>query len=335
MFDRNKFAEELILRENIRNVIRIVENKKTNTKSKLQEDEKQLRAIIKDLIVEAKKIAIYDSTGKNELNVFLLNTSFLSTIETSYLKLTTSFDQRKSYIKHMAVYVIDLLNRLDSLEDDDYVSKVEGPTPEPEEVENKIKIDVGDQEPEFHTEEPKQTEEPTSKLTDLIGSADEVFSDFLSSSDMDWIRKEFEGKVDGDLTGAKNAYEDFSNSETLIRGAYSKLDDPRDEMDFKLELPKQILLHGREYEATLAAQIKDSSSGIEDVESELGGGTPEPMPGVAGGVPTTKGSPELETGTDLDGADEFELEDEDELEDIKLEEVLKHLDIDDILRNLL
>ena len=76
MIDRKEFAEEVRLREHIRAAIRVVEKKRQEKILATESVEKELRSIIRELIGEAKKIAVYDSTGKNELNVFLLNGTF-------------------------------------------------------------------------------------------------------------------------------------------------------------------------------------------------------------------------------------------------------------------
>ena len=134
MIDRKEFADELKLREHVRAAIRVVRTQRQAKTLEVQQQEETLRSLIRELISEAKKIATYDNTGKNELNIFLLNSSFLSTLETSYRKMTTSFEQRKSYIDHLVVAVKDFLGRLNSLADD-------GPAELTEEEEINISID--------------------------------------------------------------------------------------------------------------------------------------------------------------------------------------------------
>ena len=302
MIDRKEFAEEMLLREHVRKAISIVHQRRSRAKLHENQQENELRSIIRSLINEAKKIAVYDSTGKNELNVFLLNSPFLSTLETSYRKLTTSPEQRESYLEHMIVFVKEFLARLDSLEDDEF-DKEERPE-EPEEVEDKIKIDVGDAE----------VEEDTSELS--LGPDDIKFADLVL--------------VGRDLTGAKNAYTDFVNSKTIIRDAYSNLDNDSDKADFRDELPRQIILYGRQYENSLKPEI--GTSEIEDLEVDVGPGAPEQMPGDDAAAELPPDIEDIEAGDiEIPGVDD----DEEEAAPIELEEVIKLLNIDDIIENLL
>ena len=84
MIDRKEFAEELLLRENIRRAIKIVRTKRSKARLAEKQQEKELRSLIKTLIREAKNIAIYPTTGQNELNLFLLHSGFKEKLETSY-----------------------------------------------------------------------------------------------------------------------------------------------------------------------------------------------------------------------------------------------------------
>tara|TARA_Y100000310_G_C20570778_1_gene757896 strand:+ start:49 stop:933 length:885 start_codon:yes stop_codon:yes gene_type:complete len=294
MINRKEFAEEIILRENVRKAIQIIMNQRGSRLLKEQKQEKELRSLIRGLISEAKKIAVYDSTGKNELNVFLLNSPFLSTVETSYRKLTTSAEQRESYIEHIIVFVNEFLQRLDSLEEDEF-DRDEKPE-EPEEVEDKIKIDIGAE------------EEVEDKETLTLGPDDIKFADFI-----------LHGR---DLTGAKNAYTDFSNSKTVLRDAYSNLDNAEDKVDFRDELPRQIILYGRQYENSLKPEL--GASEVEDLNVDVGPGEPEAMT-ATGGAPVPEDPLAVEPETPP----------EEEAANLELQELLSHLDIDDIIENLL
>lgn len=299
MTDRIEFAQELQLRENIRRAIGIVKEKRKAKPLKESNQEHELRLLVRELISEAKKIAVYDSTGKNELNVFLLNSPFLSTLETSYRKLTTSAAQRESYIEHIIVFVNEFLERLDSLEDDEF-SNDEKPDA-PEEVEDKIKISVGDEEIEGED-----------RML-AVGPDDIKFADLMIA--------------DLDLTGAKFAYNDFKNSKTIIRDAYSNLDNEEDQADFRDELPRQIILYGRQYENSLKPEL--GTADVDDIEASVGTGAPEVMPGVAE-VPVGPDGVEDEI-PDLSAPEE----EEDDIANIELQEVVKLLNIEDIIENLL
>jgi hypothetical protein len=297
MTDRTEFAQELQLRETVRRAIGVVEKKREKKNLEESKQEKELRLLIRELISEAKKIAVYDSTGKNELNVFLLNSTFRSTLETSYRKLTTSPQQRQAYVDHMIVFVNDFLDRLDSLEDDEF-ARDEKPD-EPEEIDDGIKISVGDEEIEGKE-----------SMTEL-GPDDIKFAELYQPG--------------SDLTGARAAYSSFKKSMTIIRDAYSNLDNPQDQADFRDELPRQIILYGREYETSLQAELGGGLGGPENIEATVGAGDPEPM--------TPSGAPALSPDVDIDAA--LAGEEEDDIANIELQEVIKLLNIEDIIENLL
>ncbi len=105
MIDRNEFAEELILRENVRKAIRHVLNKRN--KKQLSE-EKELRMYVRDLFESQAAVAAvakHDSTGINSLEDLLRNTNVLATLETGYKSLTTTKQQRDSYRNHILTAV--------------------------------------------------------------------------------------------------------------------------------------------------------------------------------------------------------------------------------------
>jgi hypothetical protein len=287
MFKREDLAEELLLREHVRSAIQAVQ-KRRDKKNKLREShEAQLRAAIQSLLAEAKKIATYDNTGKNELNIFLLNTSFLSTLETTYRKLTTSFEQRKSYIDHMVAAVDKYVQTLNSLADDG-----DGNLAEEEEVTISIEDDPTD-DPKFMGDALEGDEEQRMEDPD----ADLEFGEFV-----------LKGK---DMTGAKNAYRDFKNIKDILRDAYGSLSAPEDKAAFAEELPTQVLLYGKAWENTLRPEVDVP----DDIEASAGGE-----------LSADAAAPDLAAPDELV---------DDEAANIELQELLQHLDIDDIIENLL
>ena len=101
MIDRKEFAEELMLRENVRNAIRHVLGKR---KTKRLNEEKELRSVIRSLLAEKSNVATvakHASTGINTLEDLLKNSNLLSVLETGYKSLTTDKQQRDSYRAHI------------------------------------------------------------------------------------------------------------------------------------------------------------------------------------------------------------------------------------------
>ena len=122
-FDRKELAEEILLREHIRKAIKIVKKRKFESNLKQLNEEKELRRIIRKLIIqEAKKVPKWDSYGKNNLDVMFMKTNFLDALETGYKSLTTTQQQRESFKIHIIVIRDTLLKfwgKMDLEEDKD------------------------------------------------------------------------------------------------------------------------------------------------------------------------------------------------------------------------
>jgi hypothetical protein len=120
MIDRQEFADELVLRESIRKVIKIILEKRKREEKQQLNEEKQLRGIIHKLIVtEAGKVSTktpHRNTGINVLEDMLNNV--LTNMETDYKSLTTSPDQRKSYRAHVVKGIMNILAPSIAVEDE-------------------------------------------------------------------------------------------------------------------------------------------------------------------------------------------------------------------------
>ena len=111
MIDRQEFAEELVLRESIRKVIKIVLEKRRKEDKQQLNEEKQLRSIIRKLIIveasDVSKETPHENTGINVLED-LLN-KILTNMETDYKALTTKPEQKKSYRAHIVKGIMNIL----------------------------------------------------------------------------------------------------------------------------------------------------------------------------------------------------------------------------------
>jgi hypothetical protein len=108
MIDRNEFIEEQLLRENIRKAIKVVKNRKEQ--QTLQEDQ-MLRSIVRKMLME-EKTPVADDTPHEKTGINYLRTTLkkiVPTIKDAYLSLTTSEEQRKSYIAHLVNGIDNLL----------------------------------------------------------------------------------------------------------------------------------------------------------------------------------------------------------------------------------
>jgi len=289
MINREEFAQEMKLRENIRKAIRAVKNRRQKLQLQEQKNDNQLRNLIRDLLIEAQTAvtatAKHASTGINSLEDLLKNSNILSVLEVGYKSLTTDPIQRTSYRNHILVAVEKALAPEESTKE---AGDTEVEVEETEEVggalAEDIDIDVGNPEddPDFIDVEEKEVK-----------------------SDGEIEKEEF--AIEGeDLTGRNKAYTDFQSIQKVILRAYDDLDNPEDLNMFEEYLIKNLALYFDKYEAELKGDVEEPAAAA---AAELGG------PGTAEdeGVP---GEEEIET-------------------DLELQEVLKHLDIDDIIENLL
>ena len=110
--DRDQFAEELKLRQFIREAIQIVKKRHKNAKKHEILEENRLRGYIRDLILQEASVpdpdeAPHSSTGINILEDLLKK--IIPIIEIDFKKLTTSEEQRASYRSHMVQGIKNLL----------------------------------------------------------------------------------------------------------------------------------------------------------------------------------------------------------------------------------
>jgi hypothetical protein len=253
MIDRKEFAEELMLRENVRKAIRHVLNKR---QTKASNEEKELRSIIRSLAEgqsAVASVAKHDSTGINTLEDLLKNSNVLSVLETGFKSLTTDKQQRDSYRNHILSAVEKSLapeeSRKDAGEDEELA-------PVEEDVEIAISdrpeddpdfIDVSDEEPE---PEPEPDERETFGL---------------------------EGE---DKTGRNRAYDDFQDIEKNILTAYDNLDNEQDMQMFEEYLLKNLSLYFDKYESELQVNPETPAAAADAVPDEPSaaaeeGGDPE------------------------------------------------------------
>ena len=282
MIKREEFAQELMLREQVRKAIRIVVNRRNAKKQKVLEEEENLREIIRELLSEAQSgvadSARHDSTGINALEDLLKNSNILSVLEKGYKSLTTDQTQRDSYRNHILVAIEKALapeesrklagedEELDSLEED-------------LEEDINISVDRPEDDPDFIDVEEKEevVEEPDPK--DNFG---------------------IEGE---DKTGRNMAYTDFQDIEKSILTAFDDIANPEDSTMFEEYLIKNLALYFDKFESELDTNVEEPAAAASAVADDSG----------------------LESGVEAD----------DDIASIELQEVIKHLNIDDIIENLL
>jgi hypothetical protein len=281
MIDRKNIAEEVMLRENIRKAIKVVQRRRARNLVEATSQEKELRSIIRGLLKEGQSavaaVAKHDSTGINALEDLLRNSNLLSVLETGYKSLTTDVQQRTSYKNHILSAI--------------------GLSLAPEESRKGAGEDV----------------EITEDVDIEIGGAPEEDPDFIDVEDdgeeeeIEVDEKEEFGLNGEDKTGRNRAFTDFHNVEKNILTTFDDLDNPEDIAMFEEYLIKNLSLYFDKFENELSVDVEAPDIAA---DAEAGG------PGTA--------------DAELD-----DIEPEDDIANIELEEVFKHLNIDDIIKNLL
>ena len=90
---------EILLRENIRKAIRLVQNRRQKNLTEEQKLRKLIRTILNEEDSNTEGPSL--NTGGNALDNMLLNTNTLSELETEFKTLTTSAEQRQSFRAHI------------------------------------------------------------------------------------------------------------------------------------------------------------------------------------------------------------------------------------------
>lgn len=230
MIDRKEFAEELMLRENVRKAIRHIINKKD---TKRLNEEKKLRSIVRSLLEgqsAVASVAKHENTGINALEDLLKNSNVLSVVETGYKSLTTDKQQRDSYRNHILSAVEKSLAPEESRKD-------AGSDAELEPVEEEIDISVSD----------RPEDDP-----DFIDVSDEAEEPEEEPDERDTFGLDGEDK-----TGRNRAYSDFQNVEKNILTAFDNLDNEQDITMFQEYLLKNLALYFDKYESELQVNVEE------------------------------------------------------------------------------
>ena len=249
MIDRTEFANELMLRENVRKAIKIVKGHRKNKILAEQSQEDELRIVIRELIGEAQSAvstaAIHDNSGLNALEDLFKNTNLLSVFERGYKALTSKKQQRDSYLAHWLSGLKKMLApEEERKEADQKLDAVKGNERGSIDLSEDIDIGISDnpkddpafidiEEPEEKSEEEKEKEEIT---------------------------------VPGlDKTGRNKAYTDLKNVEKTTLKIFDGLDDIDDRDPFEEYLLKNLFLYADVYENDLDDE-PEIPAGIEDAE---------------------------------------------------------------------
>jgi hypothetical protein len=246
MIKRHEFAQEMMLREQVRKAISIIKTKRSGRRLKSLREEATLRGFVRGMLTEAQSsvadAARHDSTGINALEDLLKNSNILSVLEKGYKSLTTDTEQRASYRNHILVAVKKSLAPEDS-------RKNAGEDVELDSLEEDINIDIDrpEDDPDFIDVEEKE---------EVVEEPDERDSFGINGEDK---------------TGRNMAYTDFQSIEKVILTAFDDLDNAEDSTMFEEYLIKNLALYFDKFEAELdptAIEPEEAADAELDVDAE-------------------------------------------------------------------
>lgn len=234
--------EERILRENIRQIIRLVKQK-NNT------EEDDLRQVVREFIdIEMQTLneagpdvdpTPNKSTGINVLEELLKK--IIPIIETDYKSLTTNNSQRESYRSHIINAVVNSLTpaKINTAAGEDEVE---------DDLEEEIEINVGDA--------------VDDKFIDIRTDAEKSADDEEEEEDP---RDAFGTDVEGDETGRNVAYQSYKKIETSIVDSYELLGDPEDQELFYDYIIANLKLYFNKFEEELDPEVAEPSNKAYDM----------------------------------------------------------------------
>tara|TARA_Y100001963_G_C6784759_1_gene452030 strand:+ start:3111 stop:3938 length:828 start_codon:yes stop_codon:yes gene_type:complete len=256
-------AQEQILRENIRQLIEVVKQKRTKAQEALLLEEERLRKIVRDLIdIELQTLnedvtpdndpVPNKSTGINVLEDLLKK--IIPVLETDYKLLTTASDQRLSFRAHIINAVIDALT---PAEVNNEAGEEEAAV---DSLEEEVDIAIGDDD----------------KFIDIRTDAEKADDEEEVEADP---RDEF--GVDGeDETGRNVAYNAFKKIQTSVIDAYELLSNSEDQELFYDYLIANLKLYFDKFESELATNVDEPTNqayqDAKDQEADMGGTVEEP-----------------------------------------------------------
>ena len=222
---RDDLVQEMLLRENIRNIIKVVKVNHKKQKSKEVVAESMLRKVIRSLLIE--KAAIPDevpnrSTGINVLEDLLKKV--VPVLEADFKSLTTSEEQRGSFRAHILNGIQNIIAVANTNADAGIMVKED------------IDINIEDETDERFIDIDPEDEKD-------IDPKDE-FSSGLDDSELD-------------QTGRNVAFNTFKKVEQNILDAYELLSDSEDKKIFYDYLLTNIKLYFDKFEDELANEVPD------------------------------------------------------------------------------
>jgi len=232
-----------LLKDNIRRLVKLVKQKKTNEKKKFKESLKELMVLELQAMMMEKQTPDVNptpnkSTGINVLEDLLKK--IVPVLEMDYKQLTTSDNQRKSFRAHIINAVITTLTPADINNDADEAAGAEL-------EEQDIEVNVGNDDKfiDIRSDAEKSAEEEPEDPKDSFGSG-----------------------VEGDETGRNMAYSSFKKIETSVIDSYELLSDPEDQELFYDYLIANLKLYFDKFEDELAPDVNEPTNQAYDMAAD-------------------------------------------------------------------
>lgn len=220
--------EEDLLRMEIRKIIKDQRAEKLN-------EERMLRVVIRSLINEAKDVSNpHPNTGINKLRDAFRKAR--PTIKSQFQQLTTSKDQRDSFIAHLLAAFVRLYNQLDALNASSDMTAADAT----EKVVSGFDLEEPDagalSDIEKEIEDLLQEQLGIDVVTDEEEDKkpkNQVEKDVDKKKTLDTEREEFAAGMEGEITGRNQAFDAFRLTQSYFSDAYLDLADPTDKQMFK------------------------------------------------------------------------------------------------------
>jgi len=248
-----KPAEERLLRDNIRSLIKFVKQKRLK-------EEKELRGIIRSLIDhEVKQLNEVNtpdndptpnkSTGINVLGDLLKK--IIPVLEDDYRLLTTDQEQRTSFRSHIINAVVGTLTPVEA-------NNEAGKDEEPIGLDEEVDVEIG------------------------TGADDEKFIDIRTDSEKSAEEEPEDPREDfgiegADTTGRNMAYATFKKIETSVIDSYELLSNAEDQELFYDYLIANLKLYFDKFESELSTTVEEPTNQAYDTAvADMGAEEPAP-----------------------------------------------------------
>ena len=238
--------DEQVLRENIRQLIRHVKQKRIDEEQQIRESLKKLMRLELQAMLNEADVPDVDptpnkSTGINVLEQLLKK--IVPVLQTDYKSLTTSEEQRRSFRAHI---VNACINTLTPAKVNNQAGEEEA-----ESLDEEIDVEIGGGDDD--------------KFIDIRTDAEKKAEEEEQAPDE---REEFGSGVDGDETGRNMAYESFKKIESSVIDSYELLSNPEDQEVFYDYLIANLKLYFDKFESELADTVEEPTNQAYDTAKE-------------------------------------------------------------------